>query len=126
MTQATPNFTERIEGVSPAVLPGPPSWQERYTARFPNSPAGYAAYAYDCVMLIALAAAGARTDAGFGIAERMTDTSRGGTQCRAIDTCLALVNEGLNLVFLLKNGKTVKFIANQYVVLGARPVTVKF
>ena len=97
MTQATPDFTERIEGVSPAVLPGPPSWQERYAARFPNSPAGYAAYAYDCVMLIALAAAGARTDAGFGIAERMTDTSRGGTQCRTIDTCLALVNEGLNL-----------------------------
>ena len=88
---------ERIEGVSPATVSGATDWLERYSARYPDSSSAYAAYAYDCVMLLALATAVAQTDSGFAIAQRVIETSRGGVQCRDITACLALVRDGLNL-----------------------------
>lgn len=53
----------------------------------------YAAEAYDTVIVAALAAAKAGTDAPSDIAKQINDVTRGGTKCTTFAECMTLVNE---------------------------------
>jgi branched-chain amino acid transport system substrate-binding protein len=66
----------------------------------------YAANAYDCVTLIALAAAQAGTDAPAEIATQMASVSVSGSACRTFDSCLQRLREGLQIDYNGPSGNT--------------------
>lgn len=54
----------------------------------------YAAHAYDCTILLALAAVAAGSDAGTDVAAHMVAVSRGGTKCLSFRECKGLLEGG--------------------------------
>jgi branched-chain amino acid transport system substrate-binding protein len=78
-----PEVRTRIRGVSPQAM-----------ATSPAEPLGFfATNAYDCVNLIALAAAQAGVDEPAAIAEQMDEVSTGGQPCREFNACVQLLTE---------------------------------
>ena len=66
--------------------------------RRPTSrPAPYAVNAFDCMNLIALAAAQAGSDDPAAIAAQVSDVSEGGVSCRLFAECIALVQSERNV-----------------------------
>lgn len=57
----------------------------------------YATNAYDCVNLIALAAAQAESDSGEEMADQMVEASSGGVSCREFDDCVQLLADDRNV-----------------------------
>lgn len=84
-----------------ATVPGagpPPAFRTRLLALDPSLHAlSYAAEAYDAVVLVALAAEEAHSDAGVDIAAHLQDVSRGGQRCTDYATCAALVRGGADV-----------------------------
>jgi branched-chain amino acid transport system substrate-binding protein len=101
---AKPDLLSGIRGVSPSASSFNPEW----TARFAKIPqvgsSAYASYAYDCTVLLALAASAAKTDDGTAIMANVVPTSLGGTVCFDFATCLVLLNEGRNLDYFGASG----------------------
>lgn len=82
-----PDLRERIVGIAPQAE-APPS-------NTPFDPPGlFAANAYDCVNLIALAAAAAESDAPRDIAEQISLVSFSGSPCRTFAECVEHLNNG--------------------------------
>jgi ABC-type branched-subunit amino acid transport system substrate-binding protein len=54
----------------------------------------YSAESYDAVMLLALAAIAAESDAGTDIAEKLEEVSKGGTKCTTFEECSQLLEDG--------------------------------
>jgi branched-chain amino acid transport system substrate-binding protein len=82
-----PSVRLRVTGLAPVASLGSP-----------DEPAGpYAVNAYDCMNLIALAAAQAGTDDPEQMAAQMAEVSDGGVSCRLYAECLALVQEQRNI-----------------------------
>jgi branched-chain amino acid transport system substrate-binding protein len=101
---AKPDVLEGIRGISPAATSYTPAWTERF-AQIPEvGSSAYAAYAYDCTVLLALAAAAAKTDDGTAILANVLPTSLGGTICSDFASCLKLLNEGRNLDYFGASG----------------------
>jgi ABC-type branched-subunit amino acid transport system substrate-binding protein len=57
----------------------------------------YAPHAYDAVVITALAAAIARTDAPAAIAQQINGVARGGEKCTSYAACIALVKQGRDI-----------------------------
>jgi ABC-type branched-subunit amino acid transport system substrate-binding protein len=75
---------------------------EAFTAAFdefksPDTPQIFSAHAYDCVIVIALAAAIAGTDDPAAIAAEMVGVTRDGEKCSDFASCIELVNAGTDI-----------------------------
>ncbi len=87
---------EQIRGVSPlAITPNDLTLTELYAAN-----------AYDCVNLVALAAIQAGTDSPPEIAAQMVSVSTGGTQCRSFLECSEPLARGLQIDYEGPSGNT--------------------
>jgi branched-chain amino acid transport system substrate-binding protein len=87
ITSLAPAVRNRVVGVSPLASTGAP-----------DEPAGpFAVNAYDCVNLIALAAAQGGSDNPTAIAAQISEVSEGGVSCRMFSDCIQLVNENRNV-----------------------------
>jgi branched-chain amino acid transport system substrate-binding protein len=87
---------EQIRGVSPlAVTPNDLALSELYAAN-----------AYDCVNLIALASIQAGSDSPDGIAVQMASVSSGGSQCRTFADCSQRLSGGLAIDYEGPSGST--------------------
>lgn len=84
-----PNVREAVTGVAPLAV----------TPDRDDLPGPYAAHAFDCVNLIALAAERADTDEPSRIATQMAAVSVGGSPCRTFESCLARLREGLQIAY---------------------------
>lgn len=70
-----------------------------------DAPAGYfSTNAYDCVMLIALAARQAGSDVPRSIANQMASVSSGGRQCSTYEECSVLIDQGLQIDYTGRSG----------------------
>ena len=87
ITALAPSLRERIVGMSPIASTGAPDE--------PRGP--YAVNAFDCMNLIALAAAQAGSDDPAAIAAQVSDVSEGGVSCRLFAECIALVQSERNV-----------------------------
>jgi branched-chain amino acid transport system substrate-binding protein len=87
ITALAPSLRERIVGMSPMASTGAPD----------EPPGAFAVNAFDCMNLIALAAAQAKSDDPVAIAEQVSDVSEGGVSCRLFAECIALVQSERNV-----------------------------
>lgn len=98
-TQAIVELPDRVRaqitGVAPAAL----------VVDRDDLPGPYAAHAYDCVNLIALATERAGTDAPSRIAVQMAAVSVGGSVCRTYQSCLDRLSEGLQIFYQGPSGR---------------------
>jgi branched-chain amino acid transport system substrate-binding protein len=87
----------RISGVSPQLrIPSGP-FLDAFSARAPSSAGLTAANAYDCVNLVALAAATGSSSVGRVIAEHIVEVSASGTRCTSFASCEASRVAGRNI-----------------------------
>jgi branched-chain amino acid transport system substrate-binding protein len=99
-----PDALERVRGVSPASWSARPEWTERFAQQPGAGSDSYAAFAYDCAMLLALAATAAKTDEGTAVTTNIVSTSLGGTTCSDFVRCVELISEGRNIDFAGASG----------------------
>ena len=85
-----------VVGVAPAAL----------NESDPGLAEPYAAQAYDCVNLIALAAAQAGTDEPGRIAQQIAPASVGGSACRDFQECIRALADGLQINYEGPSGNT--------------------
>jgi branched-chain amino acid transport system substrate-binding protein len=92
-----PNASAGIRGVSPLPVPVDNAFVEAFTMASPGAPMAYAAYAYDCVNLLALAAQAAGSDDPEEMQTEITPVTTGGSTCRRFGSCAALLADGRNI-----------------------------
>jgi branched-chain amino acid transport system substrate-binding protein len=92
-----PTASAGIKGVSPQARPADTAFAEAFTMASPGAPMAYAAYAYDCVNLLALAAQAAGTDEAEALQAEITPVSTGGSICRRFGSCAELLADGRNI-----------------------------
>jgi branched-chain amino acid transport system substrate-binding protein len=92
-----PLSTAGIEGVSPLAPPADNMFTETFTRTAPGARMAYAAYAYDCVNLLALAAQAAGTDEPEELLAEITAVSAGGSTCRRFSSCAELLADGRSI-----------------------------
>lgn len=94
-----PTFRGKIVGLAPQAESPDPA--------VPFDPPGpFAANAYDCVNLIALAAIVAGSDAPRAIADQMSLVSSSGSPCRTFEGCVAETEKGLQINYDGPSGLT--------------------
>jgi branched-chain amino acid transport system substrate-binding protein len=93
-----------ITGTSPRAGPAPGSagWFSAALAahlglEISDLPPSFAAYAYDCVSLIAIAAQVAESNEAVKIVPRLVEISQGGASCVNFVTCRPLLDQGRNI-----------------------------
>jgi branched-chain amino acid transport system substrate-binding protein len=86
-----------IWGVSPLAEPRDANFVDQFTATWPNTSVDYAAYAYDCANLIALAAEAAGSDDPEQIRSQLTGVSAGGQPCSGFAECDSALDRGQNI-----------------------------
>ncbi len=74
------DFRQRVLGVDPSLKAFP-----------------YAGESYDAVMVVALAAEAAKSDAGTAVAKQLEAVSKGGTKCKGFKQCADLVKAGTDI-----------------------------
>lgn len=91
-----PSVVEGIRGTAPSAAPadGEPTFRERFAEFAPDTDTIFSGHAYDCVVIGALAATAAGTDASAEIAANINDVTREGAKCTLPDECLALLADG--------------------------------
>jgi branched-chain amino acid transport system substrate-binding protein len=92
-----PAAAEGIRGVSPLARAADPTFAETFTMASPGDVMTYAAYAYDCVNLLALAAQAARTDEPEELQAEIAAVSTGGSICRRFSSCAELLADGRSI-----------------------------
>jgi branched-chain amino acid transport system substrate-binding protein len=97
-------FLGRLRGVAPAASSEVDEFNDDFALQYPNTPIEFAAYAYDCTMLLALAATAADSDDPERIARAMTDVSRGGSPCSDFAQCRELIDDGRNIDYVGASG----------------------
>ncbi|MGD9703920.1 MAG: ABC transporter substrate-binding protein [Acidimicrobiia bacterium] len=101
---ASPAFLERLRGVAPSAESTSQAFNGAFAERFPDTPTEYAAYAYDCTILLALAATAAGSDDPDQIARFMASVSRSGSPCTTFAECSQLLGEGRNVDYVGASG----------------------
>jgi branched-chain amino acid transport system substrate-binding protein len=92
-----PESVAGIQGVSPSTVSANSWFNDAFHAYAPSAQNLYAAYAYDCVNLIALAAQIAHTDDPRQFVAEIAPTSRNGLSCRNFVACAPIVADGSNI-----------------------------
>jgi branched-chain amino acid transport system substrate-binding protein len=94
---SNPRWLDGVEGVAPLSHPGTTAWLKSYAAGAGGVADTYAAYAYDCVNLIALAALSIASDIPSRLASAILTVSRGGATCVSFQECAAAIGEKRNI-----------------------------
>lgn len=91
-----PAATQGVRGTAPSAAPegGASFFPDAFAEFAPGVDTIYSAHAYDCTMLIAMAAIAAGTDDPSAIAEAINDLTSGGEKCSTFEECLPLLEEG--------------------------------
>jgi branched-chain amino acid transport system substrate-binding protein len=92
-----PNALRRLHGVSPVSVAVAPSFIGAYTNRTGAAPALFAGNAYDCVNLIALAAASSGSTEARMLADEIGDISSVGNRCSTYADCKAELDVSRNI-----------------------------
>lgn len=87
----------RLHGVSPASVAVAPSFVDSYTARTGTAPALFAGNAYDCVNVVALAAASTGSTEARTMARAVVDVTAVGNRCTSYADCKAALDESRNI-----------------------------
>ncbi len=100
-------LAEKVDPNNPAVLDGmkgtAPAGTEndaflkKFKEKTGVEDTQFAAQAYDCTNLIALAAASAKSDKGTDIASKMVEVSKDGEQCNDFASCKKLLDDGKDI-----------------------------
>lgn len=88
-----------VEGVSPQADPGRQRFTEALRTVAPDVSSTYAAYAYDCVNLIALAAQVTKSNDPRTFRDALVDVSRAGNPCTSFAACAENVKRDTPLNF---------------------------
>ncbi|MET0729213.1 MAG: ABC transporter substrate-binding protein [Acidimicrobiales bacterium] len=88
-----PTVVEGIRGTAPSAAPadGEATFRDRFEAFAPGVDTIYSGHAYDCVVLAALAATAAESDAPADIQAGIIDASGEGEKCALVEECLELL-----------------------------------
>lgn len=91
-----PSVVDGVKGTAPSAAPenGNPTFPERFAEFAPGVDTIFSAHAYDCMMVMALAAQAAGSDDPADIRGAMIDVTGGGEQCSSYGDCLALLESG--------------------------------
>jgi branched-chain amino acid transport system substrate-binding protein len=91
-----PAVTGGIKAVAPAPAPegGAPFFPDAFTEFAPGTTPTFAAHAYDCAVVIALAAEAAGSDDPTTFVNEMIEVTRGGKQCSTFKACKKLLDDG--------------------------------
>jgi branched-chain amino acid transport system substrate-binding protein len=93
-----PESVAGIQGTSPSTDGIGAAWfTDAFAAANPSVPDYYAAYAYDCANLIALAAQSAHTDDASSFIDQVVQVSRAGVDCRNFTECAKDLADGRNI-----------------------------
>jgi branched-chain amino acid transport system substrate-binding protein len=94
-----PAVLEGVGGTAPSASPGngTKSFPEAFKAAYPNVDAIYSAQAYDCTVIIALAADEAHSNAPTDFVKHMNDVTENGTACTSYSQCANLLKQGKNI-----------------------------
>ncbi len=92
-----PTASAGIKGVSPKARPVDAMFEADFIESSPGGRMAYAAYAYDCVNLLALAAQAAGSDDAEKVQAEITSVSAGGSTCRRFGPCAELLAEGRSI-----------------------------
>jgi branched-chain amino acid transport system substrate-binding protein len=101
---ASVNWLDRVHGVAALSEPSNPSWAKRYEESTRGAPPTFAAYAYDCVVLIALGALASSSEVPARLAGSVISVSRGGAPCTSFVACRDLIRQGLNIDYVGTSG----------------------
>ncbi len=85
-----------VKGTAPSSAPenGEPGFPDRFAEFAPDVDTIYSAHAYDCVMVIALAAEAAKSNAPADIQAQMIPVTLDGTACTSFQECKDLLADG--------------------------------
>lgn len=91
-----PAVVKGIRGTAPSAAPkaGRPGFGEEFAAFAPGTDTIFSAHAYDCVMVIALAAVAAESDDPGKIQKEMNAVTKGGEKCTSFADCKKLLEDG--------------------------------
>ncbi len=94
-----PESTAGIQGTAVATVPAltSPTFNDAFAAFTAGSPATFAAYAYDCAVVLALAAQATRSDDSALLRDEIVNVTRGGVPCRSYAECKRLLDLGRNI-----------------------------
>jgi branched-chain amino acid transport system substrate-binding protein len=94
-----PDATAGIRGTAVATAPTTfgSTFGDEFAAFAPGSPSTFASYAYDCAVILALAAQATRSDDGTLIRDEIVNVTRGGVPCRTYESCKRLLDLGRNI-----------------------------
>jgi branched-chain amino acid transport system substrate-binding protein len=94
-----PTVVEGIRGTAPSAAPadGEPTFIDRFAEFAPGVDTIFSGHAYDCVVLGALAAEAAGTDASADIQAGINAVTIDGEKCTLPDDCLPLAADGTDL-----------------------------
>ncbi len=94
---ANPTWLDRVQGVAPRASADNPDWQKRFAAATGGAADTFAAYAYDCVNLIALAAVSTNSESPAKIAGAVITVSKSGVKCITFQDCSEQLRLGRNI-----------------------------
>jgi branched-chain amino acid transport system substrate-binding protein len=117
---ANPGTVKGIKGTVPSGAPkgGVPTFPAEYKAFAPGADDTFAAHAYDCITVIALAAQEAKSDDSTKIHAHVIDVTRDGTKCTSFAACKKLLDQGKDIDYDGASGP-LKFVKTS--VGGAEP-----
>lgn len=97
---SNPKVTDGLKGVAPAAVPivSGSGFTDSFK-RFAAEPPSFSAYAYDCAVIVALAAEMAKTDDPAIIRQKITEVTHGDVVCHSFSTCKALVESGRKIEY---------------------------
>jgi branched-chain amino acid transport system substrate-binding protein len=101
---ANPNWLEGVQGVGPLSRAGTDIWLNKFASEANGLSDAYAAYAYDCVNLIALAALSTASDVPSRMANAILDVSRRGAPCTSFKECSTAIAEKRNIDLIGASG----------------------
>jgi hypothetical protein len=104
-TTATRPILSRVRGVSALAVPEPGAFLDAMAVRGPQQAVDYSAYAYDCVMLAALATISTGVDDPSLLVQAMVEVSSQGVRCYDFATCSEKLVPDYNIDFDGQSGR---------------------
>lgn len=98
-----PSILDGLRGTAPQ-FEADPDFLERFRDETGRDDAPFAAQAYDCAIIIGLAAQLAGIDAGQDLAERILDVTSAGEACHEPAACLELIASGDDIAYQARSG----------------------
>ena len=94
---ANPLWLDGVQGVGPRARAGNDTWLKQFNDQANGVGDIYAAYAYDCVNLIALSAIAGNSESPAKLAINMISVSRSGVSCPSFASCKSQLGDKRNI-----------------------------